>query len=399
MFFQNTALLWGMLTVAVPIALHFWHQQRAKPMPWAMLRWLETPNQPPKRGFRFDNWLLLLLRCLLLIALSLLLARPVLNQKERATVARNTHLVEPSAAVVQANRFELERALAKQERLFWATTPLTPITALTDVPTGPPPNPLTWQTAVNDLPDREATLHTYLTNAPAWATAPRLHVLRRFVLHTTNAPSRQTPTRYVALPAGNRLTTGPDRRLTRTTTGAATDGAVATAPLRVLLQFRRTDERATVQAALNALTSVYGLTFTIDNQPITGQNYAWVLTDGPVAAPQRGTLYTVTGQTGAGDVPNVTYLPDVLTPTTSELVVSGQLPETLAVQLADHLGLTDGPAPLSRAQLAALFIADLPTAEAAIGPARPQNRLQTGLLVLFLGLLLAERWLAGRRGV
>ncbi|ARK11176.1 BatA domain-containing protein [Fibrella sp. ES10-3-2-2] len=396
MLFQHPSLLWGLLAVAVPIALHFWHQQQAKPMPWAMLRWLETPNQPPKRGFRFDNWLLLLLRCLLLIALTLLLARPSLNTPDKAPAGRKIHLVEPSAAVIRAYRFELEQALDRQERLVWVTTPLTPVTSLTDLPTGALPNLLQWQTAIYELAEPEVQLHTYLTNSTAWTDAPRLHVPTGFVLHAADAPATNSSLRTIALPSGKQLTLGPDKRLAVVAGAVSPDRVAATAPLRVLLQVRQADERRTIQAALTALTTVYGLPFTIDNQPVQGVTYAWVLTDQAVADPLPGTLYTLTGQVGNTDRANVTYVPEPLMPQTNELVTSGQLPEWLAGQLLNHLGMSAEVAPLPRTQLASLFVADQ-SAETVNTATHPVNWLQTGLLLLFLGLLLAERYLASQR--
>ncbi|MEZ0484517.1 BatA domain-containing protein [Fibrella aquatica] len=396
MLFQYPSLLWGMLAVAVPIALHFWHQQQAQPMPWVMLRWLETPNQPPKRGFRFDNLLLLLLRCLLLIALALLLARPFLKPDNQVLVGPKIHLVEPSQAVVEAHRFELEQALTKQERLMWATTPLTPLTTLTDLPNQPPINSLQWQTAINELAEPTVQLHTYLTNSPAWAMAPRLHVPAGFVLHAIERPLQKTPRRAIALPANKRLTIGPDNRLAVVAAGSASNETAATAPLRVLLAFRNADERTTVRAALNALTTVYGLDFTVDNEPVAGVTYAWELTDRPVSDPKPGTLYTLTGQSGNSDRANVGYVPESLRPETSELVTSGQLPEWLATQLLTYLGVADEAVSLPQRQLASLFVTDQ-TAEANNAATHPVHWLQTGLLLVFLMLLLTERWLASQR--
>lgn len=365
-------------------------------MPWAMLRWLETPNQPPKRGFRFDNWLLLLLRCLLLIALTLLLARPSFTAKEQAPAGRKVHLVEPSSAVVEAYKFELDQALTKQERLMWATVPLTPVTALNALPTVAPPTLLQWQTAIIELTEPAVQLHTYLSNSPDWVDAPHLQVPPGFVLHAADVPSPRATLRSVALPSGKQLTVGADHRLTVVAAGSTPARAVATAPLRVLVQFRQADERNTVQAALNALTSVYGLPFTIDNQPVSGVTYAWVLTDRAVADPLPGTLYTLTGQAGSADLLNVTCVPEPLTPQSSERVTSGQLPEWLAGQLLTHLGVSPGSAPLPRSQLASLFVTDAST-DTGLAAVHPVNFLQTGLLTLFLGLLLAERYLASQR--
>jgi hypothetical protein len=298
--------------------------------------------------------------------------------------------------VVEAYRFELEQALAKQERVVWATTPLTPVNTLTELPTARQPNLLQWQTAFNELTGPAVQLHAYLTNGPDWTEAPRLHVPAGFVLHATDLPARKAPLRSVALASGKQLTIGTDHRLRVVAAVATTEGVVATAPLRVLLQFRQAGERTTVRAALGALTTVYGLTFHIDDQAVAGTNYAWVLTDRAVANPSPTTLYTLTGQSGNVDGANVVYIPDPLMPQTNERVLAGQLPEWLADQLITHLGLSAGPAPLSQQQLATLFVADKTTDTGSLA-ARSRNRLQTGLLVLFLGLLLVERYLAIQR--
>ncbi|RYF63368.1 MAG: hypothetical protein EOO39_28675 [Cytophagaceae bacterium] len=311
-------------------------------------------------------------------------------------VGRKVHLVEPNAAVTNAYRFELEQALAKKERVMWATAPVTPIVTLTELPPASRPNPLQWQTAINELIEPAVQLHTYLTNDPEWVEAPRLHVPAGFVLHTTDVPAKSALPRYVVLPAGKQLTIGTDNRLNVLTAGSASAKAVATAPLRVLLQFRQPDERNTVQAALGAITAVYGLPFTIDNQLVQGVTYAWVLTDRPISEPTPGTLYTLTGQSGNSDRSNIGYIPESLTPQTSDRVLGGQLPEWLASQLINHLGLSAGSPALPRSQLAGLFVTDQ-SIDAVATAAHPVNWLQTGLLLLFLGLLLIERYLAIQR--
>ncbi len=314
----------------------------------------------------------------------------------QSPAGRNVHVVEPASAVVEAYRFELEQALAKQERVVWATTPLTPVTDLAELPTSRQPNLLHWQIAFNKLTEPAVHLHAYLATSSDWTEAPRLHVPAGFVLHATDIPARKAPLRSVALASGKQLTIGADHRLRVVAAGAAPDRVVATAPLRVLLQFRQAEERNTVRAALNALTAVYGLTLNIDEQVVAGINYAWVLTDRAVADPAPTTLYTLTGQSGNDEMPNVVYIPEPLMPQTSERVLAGQLPEWLANQLITHLGLSAGPPPLSQAQVASLFVADQTTGSGRT-VARLHNRIQTGLLLLFLGLLLVERYLASQR--
>ncbi|CCH02588.1 hypothetical protein FAES_4589 [Fibrella aestuarina BUZ 2] len=395
-----------MLAVAVPIALHFWHQQQAKPMPWAMLRWLETPNQPPKRGFRFDNLWLLLLRCLLLMVLALLLARPELPQADTAKKGA-LHLVEPNRQVVDAFKFELEQARQRGEQLVWATDTPTPVDELGTLPTTGQPadalNPLTVQAAVAQVGSPQNRLHLYLRNTTSWTDAPPINVPPGFVLHALPVrAAAATSDRVVALAGGRFLGTDRNGRLTTLTQKTPGQRVVATAPLPVLVQFRQPDERRTVRAALAALTSAYGLTFLIDEQTVANKTYRWVLTEQPVRQPNPATAYLTTAPLTQANDPAVTYLTRPLT-TANPLVANGQLPEQLGNALARSLGLAAAPAPLSQRAFSSLFV-PTPTLStkatmAASLAAHPRNPLQTGLLVLFLSLLLVERWWALRRGI
>ena len=397
MTFLNPALLWGMLAVAIPIALHFWHQQRAKPMPWAMLRWLETPNQPPKRGFRFDNWLLLALRCLLLMALSFLLARPIFPDKKNGVTTKAVHLVEPDKRLVDTYRFELEQATKRGETLYWATEPLAPIADLNDPPRSPPLNPLTMQIAIDEATMPQVGLHLYLRNSLTWTNSPPFQVPTPFVLHPGIA-STETRKRFLALASGRQLTVDDKGRLLVATATNQSVKSVATAPIQVLAHFNNAAERATVKAALAALTDVYGLTYQLDEHPVPNRTYTWVLTDKPVASPNPATVYTLTSQPVRTDWPNVQYLPGPLTATANEAVANGQLPELLGMQLVNGLGLSGSPSTLSLYAFAALFHPDKAILTGELPTVHPRNALQNGLLVLFLGLLLVERWLSSRRG-
>ena len=62
----------------VPLLLHLARRSEQRPTAFAALRWLRARPKPRHR-IRFDEWPLLLLRLLLLAALAMLLARPVLH--------------------------------------------------------------------------------------------------------------------------------------------------------------------------------------------------------------------------------------------------------------------------------------------------------------------------------
>ena len=63
----NPLMLWGALAISIPIVIHFWHQKKGKIIAWAATSWLIEKNLQQARGLRLDNWVLLLLRCILLL--------------------------------------------------------------------------------------------------------------------------------------------------------------------------------------------------------------------------------------------------------------------------------------------------------------------------------------------
>lgn len=71
----------GLLALAallVPLLIHLARRHHYAPLEFAALRWLRAKARPRQR-IRFDEWPLLLVRLLLLAALALLLARPLLH--------------------------------------------------------------------------------------------------------------------------------------------------------------------------------------------------------------------------------------------------------------------------------------------------------------------------------
>src|SRR5436189_1166270 len=76
MQFLAPTMLFGGLAVGVPIALHFFFKARYKPLPWAAMKFLREAIEQTSRRLKFQEWILLILRCLVLLLLALALARP-----------------------------------------------------------------------------------------------------------------------------------------------------------------------------------------------------------------------------------------------------------------------------------------------------------------------------------
>lgn len=79
MSFLNLALLGGLAAVAIPIIIHLFHKSRFRVVRWGAMHLLENVIRTNQRRIKFEQWLLLLLRCALPLLLALLMARPVLT--------------------------------------------------------------------------------------------------------------------------------------------------------------------------------------------------------------------------------------------------------------------------------------------------------------------------------
>ncbi|WP_411852739.1 BatA domain-containing protein [Stenotrophomonas sp. LGBM10] len=118
--------LLALAAVLVPLVIHLARRHVYAPLEFAALRWLRAKVRPRQR-IRFDEWPLLLVRLLLLAALALLLARPVLHGS-----AADTHAVTAvapgldGAALRGADRSGDWRWLAPGFPPLHAATPATP---------------------------------------------------------------------------------------------------------------------------------------------------------------------------------------------------------------------------------------------------------------------------------
>ena len=370
MTFLQPAFLWGLLAIAIPVLIHLWHQKRGQPLPWAAMQWLREASEQQQRGLKFDDWLLLAVRCLVIALLSILLAQPIWKQDADPKTIRVVHVLASDSLVRSTFRFELDRARQAGE----------PIVSL---PAATPTNPLQLQLVLDSLGQPGLTMHLYIRNDASLADVPQISVPERFSLHTATASSpsvRQSVSAVIQKPF---------------------EGIKS--PLNVRLDYQNPLERQTVTAALRALASVYGLNFNLANASNSITQPDWVLTNRFSSGLNPSTLYTVSGANGIGatqqtaqTAPNVVFVSDTLTAQTSELVATGQLPEWLGNQLLAFYKRNPAPNTLTQQELAGLFKRDrvLNTASTvSIDRTKEQNWILLALL-LMIGL---ERWLALRK--
>src|SRR5215210_6923019 len=75
----------GILTMAIPIIIHILNRRRFKTVTWAAMEFLLRAMRKNRRRLRFEQWVLLATRCLVVFLLGMALARPLAC--ERASLA------------------------------------------------------------------------------------------------------------------------------------------------------------------------------------------------------------------------------------------------------------------------------------------------------------------------
>src|SRR4051794_35103593 len=78
MNFVAPYMLWGMFAAGIPVALHFFFRSRYRTVPWAAMKFLLTSIEQTSRRLKFQELLLLIVRCAVLALLAVALARPLL---------------------------------------------------------------------------------------------------------------------------------------------------------------------------------------------------------------------------------------------------------------------------------------------------------------------------------
>src|SRR6188768_1102576 len=76
--FVTWAFFWaGLAAVSIPIIIHILNRRRFKTVTWAAMDFLLRAMKKNRRRLRFEQWVLLATRCLLLLLLGMALARPL----------------------------------------------------------------------------------------------------------------------------------------------------------------------------------------------------------------------------------------------------------------------------------------------------------------------------------
>lgn len=77
MTFLQPFILWGLPLVLLPVIIHLINRLRHRPQPWAAMQFLISANRASTSHAKLRQWLILLFRCLAVLALVLFISRPL----------------------------------------------------------------------------------------------------------------------------------------------------------------------------------------------------------------------------------------------------------------------------------------------------------------------------------
>lgn len=91
LIFANPTFLWALTAAAIPLMLHMFQRRKTVVTPFPTLRFLKAAQKRSSSRIRFENFLLWLLRTLLLLMIGFAFAMPVLRTTAGATWLSRTH--------------------------------------------------------------------------------------------------------------------------------------------------------------------------------------------------------------------------------------------------------------------------------------------------------------------
>src|SRR5690606_9538570 len=96
MVFANPSYLWALWGLLVPLAIHLWSKKEAKTIKIGSIQLLDESNSRQSNSIQMNEWLLLLLRMLIVGLVVLLMAGP--QWRTYKNKDQVTYFVEPSLA-------------------------------------------------------------------------------------------------------------------------------------------------------------------------------------------------------------------------------------------------------------------------------------------------------------
>ena len=104
MTFLNPAILFGLLAASIPVVIHLFNLRQLKKIEFSSLMFLKTLQKNKIRKIKFKQWLLLLIRVLIIMALVFAFSRPTMKNASLFGLGQNA---KTSAVIILDNSFSM----------------------------------------------------------------------------------------------------------------------------------------------------------------------------------------------------------------------------------------------------------------------------------------------------
>tara|TARA_R110001632_G_scaffold31885_1_gene82902 strand:- start:368 stop:1657 length:1290 start_codon:yes stop_codon:yes gene_type:complete len=116
MTFLQPSYLWGLLALAIPIAIHLWSRKKVRTIKVGSTQYITETKSKQSNSIQLNEWLLLALRCLIISSLVFILAEPhVSKAQERADIA---YVFEPALLATEEGRSRFNQIPEENRRLL-----------------------------------------------------------------------------------------------------------------------------------------------------------------------------------------------------------------------------------------------------------------------------------------
>lgn len=374
----NPNILWALAATAAPILIHFWNQKQAMNVDWAAMKWLVESQKLKAKGFRFEDLFLLILRILAFIILVLIIAKPLIDffQKTDTNQLQKIHILAKDKATVNYFKFEINEAFTKKESVYFIDNleqKLSEIgidfeekeTQLTDLQ-----NILKRQNL--NLPKSKIVL--YIPNDIDFKENPNVFLPKNSEINFSNISQKNkaqalTTNGYIYVNADNKLiksSVKPSKKI------------LEKAEIKVATETSHTSENNSIKAALEAIKEVYGFPFVyaktnpelaIGNRAMKYKNSDLIILTNGLQSTARNAV-TLNENLNSGNV------------------FRAELPTQILEILLAHYQLVSPNNHLSKQQLKDIF------KEKTITNHKDKTLIDKYLCMLFLGIVLIERWIS-----
>lgn len=388
----SPVFLWGLLGLSIPIMIHLWNGRQGKPILWAATHWLYEKENQPVKGLRIDQWLLLLLRMLLFVLLVLLLAQVFVAalQKERET--KVIHLVQINQKLAADFRFELQQALETGEEIYWLDSELTPLQSLSPATDFLVQNQPNLQNAIDELDLEGNEWRLYLNNPASLLKTDFFTSPVQPVLFLGEFEGNKKQELYIQLSEDKILKINEESLLIsqEEISQNSKESSLFLKSHPTYFSDYTDVEQQYMQAALLAITEVYGLEFPTEN---TLADATLVFEKSLPKEITPAKIYLSLDPLAFPIDANVIVLPIGFGTGNSNSLGKGGLPEAILEGLLEKIGFEKTDVPLSASQISSRFIVQ--------ENANQNKKANVGLLlmVFFLLVLMAERYFSHKKGI